>query len=252
MLRLVGWLGVAACVARTVAAQKGGWHNPGDLKPDGSFFNKLYDPKKAALPIPAGGKKGSPKLFTYRVVHEYAHDQKAFTQGLECSKEKPGCETFYESTGLFGNTEVREVERETGTVLRRQSNIDRKWFGEGMVRWKDEFWLLTWRTNDALVFDSTSLDFKRQIKTPMTDGWGLTINTDTGEWIGTDSTETMYFMKPSADGNALEETRRVRNFTASCIARRVDKGVVFANARPIIHAGDDHRWFEERPVAERD
>jgi glutamine cyclotransferase len=214
MLRLLGWLGVAACVARSAAAQNSGWHNPGEKKADGSFFNKLFNPDKdkaAAPPIPPPGKKGSPKLFTYHVVQEHAHDQKAFTQGLECSKEKPGCETFYESTGLYGHTEVREVERETGTVLRRQSNIEKKWFGEGMVRSDDEFWLLTWKTNDGLVFDSKSLDFKRQFKTPMTDGWGLTINTDNGEWIGTDSTETMYFMKPSSDGSALEEIRRVRS-----------------------------------------
>jgi hypothetical protein len=204
------FLGVAACWLSPAASQKAGWHNPAELKADGSYFNKKFDPDKAAPPIPLGGTRGSPKLFTYRVVEEHPHDQNAFTQGLECGKDKPGCETFYESTGLYGKTEVREVERETGKVLRRQSAIDRKWFGEGMVRYQDEFWLLTWKTNDALVFDSTSLDFKRQIKTPMTDGWGLTINTDSGDWIGTDSTDVMYFMKPSADGTALEETRRVR------------------------------------------
>ena len=41
------------------------------------------------------------------------------------------------------------------------------------------------------------------------DGWGLTISPD-GEWIGTDSTDTLYFMRPSTDGTMLEETRRVR------------------------------------------
>lgn len=232
MLRLLGSLGVVSCVARSAAAQNSGWHNPGEKKADGSFFNKLFNPDKAvAAPIPPPGKKGSPKLFTYHIIQEYSHDHKAFTQGLECSKEKPDCETFYESTGLYGHTEVREVERVTGTVLRRQSNIDKKWFGEGMVRWEDEFWLLTWRTNDGLVFDAKSLDFKRQFKTPMSDGWGLTINTDTGEWIGTDSSDTMYFMKPSPDGSVLEETRRVRNF-ATVHHTCGGMGILFAYAPP--------------------
>ena len=135
-----------------------GWHAPGELKADGSFFNKKFSPdggKPAA--IPAGGTPGSPKLFTYRVLSEHDHDPAAFTQGLLCS-DKPDCSTFYESTGLYGHTEVREVERETGNVLRRQSNIPKKYFGEGLVRWKDEFTLLTWKTNIGLVYDAGTLE----------------------------------------------------------------------------------------------
>ena len=47
------------------------------------------------------------------------------------------------------------------------------------------------------------------------DGWGLTISPD-GEWIGTDSTDTLYFMRPSTDGTMLEEPRRVRLTCPAC------------------------------------
>ena len=50
------------------------------------------------------------------------------------------------------------------------------------------------------------------------DGWGLTISPD-GEWIGTDSTDTLYFMRPSTDGTMLEETRRVRRSPAPACRR---------------------------------
>jgi len=39
-------------------------------------------------------------------------------------------------------------------VLRSSQNIAKKWFGEGMVRWNDEFWLLNWKTNTGQVFVS--------------------------------------------------------------------------------------------------
>ena len=201
---------LCASTGVATAAGSNGWHAPDDVKSDGTLYNKKFDPSKAAAAIPQPGTTGSPKLFTYRVVQAHHHDQGAFTQALECSKEKPGCETFYESTGLYGKTSVREVDRVTGKVVRQQANIAKKWFGEGMVRWNDEFWLLNWKTTTGQVFDATTLDVKREFTTPMrNDGWGLTINTDNGEWIGTDSSEVMYFMKPSADGSKLEELRHV-------------------------------------------
>lgn len=164
--------------------------------------------------IPPPGVAGAPKIYSYKVLEEFTHDEGAFLQGLACT-EKPDCETFYESTGLYGKTSVREVERRTGKVLRQQSNIDKAHFGEGLVKFKDEFILLLWRTNLVLVFDAATMEFKREMRSPMTNGWGLTIGprrTDGGEpeLIGTDSTDVLYFMKPSSDGSKLVETRRTQ------------------------------------------
>lgn len=151
---------------------------------------------------------GGPKLYSYRVLKSYPHDAQAFTQGLTCST-KPSCSTFYESTGLYGQTSIREVEVATGKVVRMQDKISSEHFGEGLVRWGDEFYLLTWRTNLVMVYDAQTWELKRKIRSPMKDGWGLAIGgtADEPEMLGTDSSHTLYFFKPSADGTTLEETR---------------------------------------------
>ena len=71
-----------------------------------------------------------PKLYSYKIVAEHDHDPAAFTQGLLCEEGSgEGCARLWESTGLYGESSVRLVERETGKVLRRQDDIDRKHFG---------------------------------------------------------------------------------------------------------------------------
>lgn len=110
---------------------------------------------------------------SYKVVAEYDHDPNAFTQGLLCKPDagKERCSQFWESTGLFGETSVRVVDRMTGNVLQEQSAIDAKHFGEGLVEYGDELLMLTWRTNQGLAFDKTTLEQTRSFHTPMNDGW---------------------------------------------------------------------------------
>ena len=60
-----------------------------------------------------------------QVVAEHKHDPKAFTQGLLCKDEPRGegeqrCARFWESTGLYGETSVRVVDRLTGKVVKQQ------------------------------------------------------------------------------------------------------------------------------------
>jgi glutamine cyclotransferase len=155
-----------------------------------------------------GARAQTPRLYSYKVIESHHHDARAFTQGLTCSA-KPDCTTFYESTGIYGETSVREVERTTGKVVRMQDKISSEHFGEGLVRWGDEFYLLTWRTNLVLVYDAESWELKRKVRSPMKDGWGLAIGgtADRPEMLGTDSSATLYFFKPSADGTKLVETR---------------------------------------------
>ena len=58
----------------------------------------------------------APKIpeFTYRIVHQYPHDTSAFTQGLLVHDGR-----FLESTGREGFSSLREVEIESGRVIRR-------------------------------------------------------------------------------------------------------------------------------------
>ena len=57
---------------------------------------------------PSQAPPQQPKLFTYEVVRELPHDPRAFTQGLQFDRHN-GKEVFWESTGMYGTSQVREV-----------------------------------------------------------------------------------------------------------------------------------------------
>lgn len=108
------------------------------------------------------------------MVAAHRHDPEAFTQGLLCasgadaaaasSTSEEDCAVFWESTGLYGRTSVRLVDRKSGKVLRQQppAAIDDQHFGEGVVAVGDELLLLTWQSNVGLVFDRRTLEPKRE------------------------------------------------------------------------------------------
>ncbi len=58
----------------------------------------------------------APPVYSYRVVRSYPHDRRAFTQGLVYEAGE-----LYEGTGIRGQSSVRRVEIETGTV--RQQHV---------------------------------------------------------------------------------------------------------------------------------
>lgn len=53
-------------------------------------------------------ERGAITVYTYEIVRELPHDPEAFTQGLEFSVYK-GRDVFWESTGNYGKSQVREV-----------------------------------------------------------------------------------------------------------------------------------------------
>jgi glutamine cyclotransferase len=50
-----------------------------------------------------------PKWHEFHIVRELHHDPSAFTQGLQFDKGRDGRPIFWESTGMYGRSEVREV-----------------------------------------------------------------------------------------------------------------------------------------------
>ena len=67
-----------------------------------------------------------PEVIKFKVERELPHDPSAFTQGLEIWE--PGY--FLETTGQYGQSELRKVEIATGQVKLRKA-LDGKYFGEG-------------------------------------------------------------------------------------------------------------------------
>jgi glutamine cyclotransferase len=126
-------------------------------------------------------------FYTYRIVHTYPHDPDAFTQGLIYHDG-----VLYESTGLWGRSSLRKVALETGKVL-QTSQLDDKYFGEGITLWQDQLVQLTWKTNRGFVYNLQTFE-KLKDFTYATEGWGITHDED--KLIMSDGSDTLYFLNP--------------------------------------------------------
>jgi glutamine cyclotransferase len=120
------------------------------------------------------------------VVEARPHDPAAFTQGLEQVDGR-----LYESTGLYGQSSLREVDPVSGAVL-RQVALEPGLFGEGLTAVGDVLVQLTWREGVALRWDRDTfapldrLAFDRE-------GWGVCYDAAGEVLVTSDGTDTLAF-----------------------------------------------------------
>lgn len=124
---------------------------------------------------------------TYEVVNAYPHDPAAFTQGLIYHAGY-----LYESTGLYGESSLRKVALEIGTVL-QQVDLPPQYFGEGLTLWEDTLLQLTWREGTGFIYDLEDFSLFGQF-TYTTEGWGLT--QDGTHLIMSDGSHYLFFLDP--------------------------------------------------------
>jgi glutamine cyclotransferase len=169
---------------------------------------------------PAAAQAGAP-VQAVRVVRAYPHDRQAFTQGLIWLDGK-----LYESTGLVGQSTIREVDLETGRVLRR-TDIPAGLFGEGITNWGEEILSITWQDNVGFRWDRRT--FRQTGRWNYAhEGWGLT--QDGRHIILSDGTPVLRFLDPAT-------MREVRRVTVSDAGRPIPNlneleyvnGEIFAN-----------------------
>ena len=120
----------------------------------------------AAQTCPCAVEPPPVETLSLEVLAQYPHDSGSFTQGLLLHDG-----TFYESAGQYGESDVRQVEIETGEV-RRQVELNERWFAEGLTLVDDRLIQLTWRENVAIVWDRESLEVIGQYLYE-TEGWGI-------------------------------------------------------------------------------
>ncbi len=100
------------------------------------------------------------------IINVYPHDDNAFTQGLLLHDG-----VFYESTGLYGESDLREVEIETGEIV-RLVDLPGEFFAEGLALVDDRFIQLTWQENAAFVYERETLELLGYFQYSG-EGWGL-------------------------------------------------------------------------------
>ncbi|MFN9878447.1 MAG: glutaminyl-peptide cyclotransferase, partial [Planctomycetota bacterium] len=168
-------------------------------------------------------------VYTYRVVKTYPHDPNAFTQGLLIDPDG----TVFESTGQYGESTLRKYRLETGELV-KQIDLAPKYFGEGLARWGDRFYQLTWKEETCFVYDS---EFNRVEEfTYDTDGWGLT-STET-ELVMSNGTHRLSFRDPQTfeerryawvrmGGRLVPRLNELEYYAGKIYANQLDSDLVF-------------------------
>jgi glutaminyl-peptide cyclotransferase len=128
-----------------------------------------------------------PKRNGYKVIHTYPHDREAFTQGLIYDNG-----VLFEGTGQKTGSSLREVELETGRVL-RQHNLDASLFGEGITLYGDRIYQVTWENKVGFVYEKSTFKLINKIYYS-TQGWGLTTIDD--KIVMSDGTNVLCYYEP--------------------------------------------------------
>jgi glutaminyl-peptide cyclotransferase len=135
-------------------------------------------------------------LYGYQVVASYPHDPAAFTEGLQFVDG-----AMYESTGMEGTSWVRKVDLATGQV-QLQHDVDKQYFGEGIVVLPDKIVSLTWKHGKGFILDRATLKQTGEFSYPG-EGWALT--TDGAKIFMSDGTAQIRVLDPAT----LAETGRI-------------------------------------------
>ena len=176
VLTLVAILAVAACTPQP---------SPTPVAPE----TPIQTPTHSAPPT-------SPPRYTFRIVNSYPHDPEAFTQGLIFESG-----IMYESTGLRGQSTLREVNLTNGEVIQSLA-LDPELFGEGVTLFNGRIFQLTLTSGIGFIYDPDSFSKLGEFSyTP--EGWGLTH--DGRQLIMSDGSAELRFL----DAETLEGTGRI-------------------------------------------
>lgn len=165
----------------------------------------------------------APVVYSYKVINEYPHDQKAFTQGLEFHND-----TLYESTGKKGQSFIRKVDYKTGKTL-KQVDLNAGYFGEGITIMNDKIYQLTWQEGTGFIYD---LNTFKQLETfkygNSKEGWGLA--NDGKKLFKSDGTEKIWFLNPKT----LTEEGYIQIVTNTSVFNKANEleyldGKIYAN-----------------------
>ena len=163
-----------------------------------------------------------PKIKKYKIINEYAHDQNAYTQGLEFYDN-----FIYESTGLNGKSSIRKVNFKDGTVINKV-DLDYKYFGEGLTIINDKIYQLTWKSKIGFIYDLKLNNIGTFNYNKSVEGWGLC--NDGNVIYKSDGTSRIWILNP----DTLEEVDFIDVMTDKSRIKNINEleyinGKIYAN-----------------------
>ena len=127
--------------------------------------------------------------FGYQIVNVWPHDPNAFTQGLVFLDGK-----LIESTGQEGHSSLRNVELQTGKVLKKV-DVPEPYFAEGIALLNNKIYQLTWQHRLGFIYDAQSLQKTGEFSYNG-EGWGLA--TDGKSLLLSDGSNRIRFLEPDS------------------------------------------------------
>tara|TARA_B100000902_G_scaffold72248_1_gene77562 strand:- start:531 stop:1553 length:1023 start_codon:yes stop_codon:yes gene_type:complete len=167
--------------------------------------------------------KNPPKLYGYKIINEFPHDQEAYTQGLEFDGED-----LYESTGLNGKSSLRKISFKNGEVIKKIP-LNKSYFGEGLTIINNKIIQLTWKSKIGFVYDKKSMDINSSFEYNQSiEGWGLC--NDGNFLYKSDGTNKIWKLDP----NSYEELSYIEVYTNKSKLNKLNelewvKGDIYAN-----------------------
>ena len=126
------------------------------------------------------------ELYDYRIVAEYPHSERSYTQGLHYVDG-----TMWEGTGQEGESHLQRISLSTGKID-VVASLPKEEFGEGITLYKDRIYQLTWLSRKAHVY---TLEGKH-LRTISYEGEGWGITTDGERLFMSDGTATIRLINP--------------------------------------------------------
>ncbi len=145
----------------------------------------------ADTPVPSTSPAVTPEpvpRLEWEIVSRRPHDPGAFSQGLLLD----GDGRLFESTGMWGQSSLREVDPRSGAVLRRRSQPDDQ-FAEGLALVGDELVQLTWLSGVARRYDVETFAIVGRHRYEG-QGWGLCF--DGERLVMSDGSDRLTFRDP--------------------------------------------------------
>ena len=135
----------------------------------------------------ATGAPDAPERLKVKVLSTRPHDPGAYTQGLLLDNG-----SLFESTGLYGQSSLREVNPRTGAV-KRKVTVPQQYFAEGLTLVGDRLIQLTWQEQKAFVYKLSDFTKVEELRYDG-EGWGLC--SDGTRLVMTDGSDRLTFRDP--------------------------------------------------------
>ena len=190
-----------------VAASMGGYARFG-TEPAAAQAISANTPEPTAEPTP---DMRPVEVLVPEILATHPHDPQAFTQGLLLEGGM-----LYESTGLRGQSTLREVDPATGDVL-RQVEMPPEVFAEGLTLVGDRLMQLTWQEGLVYSYDFETFDLLDTYEGYAQEGWGICYD---GEYLFTSDGSSQIIVR---DPETLEEVQRLNVLLQGSAVRNLNE-----------------------------